>query len=306
MAPRETPIIYHNAGGTDRRFRGTLYFDVIERQFFQEKLRFKRPENLEIVLCHNYRDKPVAQRSLEHLGIFDYVVLGQNIHPWTNFLKIDLILDHLRNRCKTEYVLHIDAGDVLVTGDLAEVLKRFTREFECDALFNAEKMSSPGMRLRKVAVGRRKRIASGRPGPIPWIPEDFEKVRRIEEFEKSIYAAPFRHLNSGCYIGRRQPLIDFLEEVVSLKGFAITGYLEDDDQVLVREVHRRRYPQFQIDTRCRIFQCLYQISRQELVTRFPLDGMETHAFYLREQFYGVVRKGVKNMKKSLRRAMEKP
>ena len=253
----ETPLAFHANGGFRLPLinKGPVFADLIEQSFFQKaKKQFSTPSNLDILLCHNYPEAPLAERCLNHLGIAGYQVLGREISSFRNFYKIPLVLDHVKKHSTAEYILHLDARDVLLLDNPEKIVKRFITQFSCDILFNAEKGSHPSL--------------------FPGIPtEDQPKIRAIEQFEQSTYPGPFFHLNSGCYIGKREAVIEMLEEAVSHEGF-LASYLHDD-QGIFRDIHRRWYPRIQIDHPCRIFQCLYLIKREELKTSYPIRSWLT-------------------------------
>lgn len=253
----ETPLVFHANGGFRLPLinKGPVYADVIEQCFFQKKKKqFSSPKNLDILLCHNYPEAPLAERCLNHLGIAGYHVLGREISTFRNFYKIPLVLDYLKKHSTADYILHLDARDVLLIENPEIIVDRFITKFSCDILFNAEKGSHPGIFFD---------IA----------PEDQAKIRAIEQFEKSTYTGPFFHLNSGCFIGHRAAIIEMLEEAVSQEGFLVS--FPNDDQGIIRDIHRRWYPRIQIDHQCQIFQCLYLMKMDELKTPYQIGSWAT-------------------------------
>lgn len=280
------PVVYHNNGGTSFPDinQGHVYWTIIQHHLFRNRdvhQRFKRPEKLDIVLCHNYPTKPIAARSLEYIGIHDYVTLGGGIREWKQYLKLEMMLEYLQTRCRADYVLHLDAGDVLICSDPATIVQRFLSDFDCDALFNAEKVSSPGTHLsdrgtippafRTLPPGDIARAMKA----YSWVrldAVDYDKVRQIEQFETETYPGSFPHLNSGCYIGRRDYLIELLKEAVAIKGFLHSGNLRNDDQVLIRELHRTQFPSLKCDHENRVFQCMFMTQQQDIKTVYPLNG----------------------------------
>ena len=253
----ETPLVFHANGGFRLPLmnKGPVFADLIEQFFFQkEPGQYSKPHNLDILLCHNYPEAPLAERCLNHLGMAGYQVLGREISIFRNFYKIPLVLDYVKTRSTADYILHLDARDVLLIDNPEIILNRFIGQFSCDILFNAEKGSHPS-------------IFSG------IAPEDQTKIRAIEQFEQSTYMGPFFHLNSGCYIGRRAAVIEMLEGAVSEEGFLVSS--PDDDQGIIRDIHRRWYPRIQIDHQCRIFQCLYFMKKAELKAPYQITPWDT-------------------------------
>ena len=253
----QKPLVFHANGGFNLPLinKGPVFADVIEQKIFQKETRqYSKPHNLDILLCHNYPGAPLAERCLNHLGIAGYHVLGQEISTFRNFYKLPLVLEYLTKHSTAEYILHLDARDVLLIDNPKIIVDRFLAKFSCDILFNAEKGSYPS-----IVLG----IA----------PEDQPKIRAIEQFEKSTYLGPFFHLNSGCFIGRRAAIIEMLEEAVSQEGFLAS--FPDDDQGIIRDIHRRWYPRIQIDHQGQIFQCLYLMKKEELKIPYQIKSWAT-------------------------------
>ncbi|MGY8767764.1 MAG: glycosyltransferase domain-containing protein [Pirellulales bacterium] len=184
--------------------------------------------------------------------------------------------------------MHIDAADVLVSCSPEKILNRFLNEFDCDALFNCEKISSPGSHKGKNSLipNALLNVSTGdRQSAMDWFggmglsPEDTEKLHRIEEFERRHSKTPFCHLNTGCYIGRRKYIIELLKEAISMEGFIPTSPFHTYDQVLMREVQRSHYPHLQVDTECKIFQCMFLIDQEEVQCSFPLGGLRENAMH---------------------------
>ena len=266
----KTPLVFHANGGFRLPLsnKGPVFADLIEQNFFQKKTRTNsKPDNLDILLCHNYPEAPLAERCLNHLGMAGHQVLGKEISTFRNFYKISLVLDYVRKHSTADYILHLDARDVLLIDDPKMIVDRFIAQFSCDILFNAEKGSHPGIY----------------PGIAP---DDQTKIRAIEQFEQSTYPGPFFHLNSGCYIGHRAAVIEMLEEAVSQEGFLAS--FPNDDQGIIRDVHRRWYPRIQIDHQCLIFQCLYLMKKEELKTPYQITPWDTHYGTLKMIYWNFV------------------
>ena len=267
----ETPLVFHANGGFRQPLinKGPVYAEVIEKCFFQkQKKQYSKPKNLDILLCHNYPAVPLTERCLSHLGITGYQVLGRDISQFRNFYKIPLVLDYLKKHSTAEYILHLDARDVLLVDDPKIIVDRFTASFSCDILFNAEKGSNPGFAL-------------GLPA------EDQQKIQTIEQFEQSTYTGPFFYLNSGCFIGSRTAIVEMLEEAVTQEGFLVS--FPNSDQGIIRDIHRRWYPRIQIDHQCHIFQSLYRIKKEELKAPFPISYWTTLYGTLKLIYWSVVR-----------------
>lgn len=279
---RTPAMVFHNNGGLSipGANHGTLAFKHIRNRFFRDrsvKGSGSRPENLEIVLCHNYRDPPLAQRSLDHLGVHDYVRLGADIVEWNNIERLTLLADHLEFQSTCEYVLHVDANDVLIVASPDRVLARFLDEFDCDILFNSEKISWPGSHaypgvpappaLVDLAPELRQRFMRGYERAS--VDEtEASRLRDLEAFERSHAEQPFVHLNAGACIGRRVALVELLRAAHTRRG-AFPSWPRSD-QGLIREEYRLRYPRVRIDDGCRIFQCMKWTARGEIASPYPM------------------------------------
>ena len=264
------PLVFHANGGFNLPLinKGPVYANILEQYFFQSpKRQYPKPKDLDILLCHNYPVVPLTERCLNHLGIAGYHVLGREIIKFRTFYKIPLMLEYLKRHSTAEYVLHLDARDVLLVDDPKIILDRFTTHFSCDILFNAEKISYPGL-YHGLA------------------PEDQPKIKRIEQFEASNYPGPFSHLNSGCFIGQRTAIIEMLEEAVAQEGFLVS--FPNDDQGIIRDMHRKWYPRIQIDDQCRIFQSLVQITKEELKAPCPIGFGEVLSGTLKVIYWNFV------------------
>ena len=260
--PQQTSLVFHDNGRDlpPTISMGHYYWLSLYRQCLQDTRledSCHRPKDLEIIVCHNYREPPVTVRSLKHLGIHDFVHLGGDIpvNKWQNSIKLKLVLNHLQNHCSAEYVLHLDAADVLVAADPSVILERFLSEFDCDGLFNSEKKSYP---------------ASDNSDGHDLTLEEVEKIALIEEFERSHSNSIFCHLNTGCYIGRRDYLIELLRSAIELEASIPNPKLRYNDQFLIRERYQTHFPNLQIDDKCRIFQCMYLIKQEEINSSYSL------------------------------------
>ena len=251
-----------------KRFRlnlGPAFFLLLERQLYKDKSlegQFQRPVDLDIVLCTTRATKQYTENILEYLGIDDFVVLGRHLENWKHIYKLQLIVDHIKNNPQPDLLLHLDAPDVLVMGDLQAAVDRFHSDFNCNLLFSAEKNSAPGSKTTRGIM-----------------PSEVEFLSRIEAFEEANYQAPFQYLNAGCFIGRKEYILDLFSEALhARKEMELSSrlhhgdYMYNDDQLVLRELHRKHYPRIQLDHKNRIFQNLYATRRSEVSARNPVPG----------------------------------
>ena len=243
-----------------KRFRlnlGPAFCLLLERQLYKDKSlkgQLQRPADLDIVLCTTRATKQYTENILEYLGIDDFVVLGRHLETWKHIYKLELIVDHIKNNPQPGLLLHLDAPDVLVMGDLQAAVDYFHSDFDCDLLFGAEKNSAPGSKTT---------------GGI--MQSEVEFLSRIESFEEASYQAPFQYLNAGCFIGRKEYILDLFSEALhTRKQMKLSSrlhhgdYMYNDDQLVLRELHRKHYPRIQLDHRNKIFQNLYATRRSEI------------------------------------------
>jgi len=267
------PRIFHNNGKlvvfVDRkRYQlnlGPAICLLLEKQLRRQKGlkgQLQKPADLDIVLCTTRAKKQYTEKVLEYLGIDDFIVLGRNLESWKHIYKLELIVDHIKRNPHPGLLLHLDAPDVIVTGDLQAAVDSFLSEFECDLLFGAEKNSAPGSKTISGVTD-----------------SEVEFLARIEAFEEATYQAPLQHLNAGCFIGRKECILKLFSEALhTRKQFQLNsrlssgGRLCDDDQAILRELHRSHYPRIQIDHQNRVFQNLYATERSEISADHPVPG----------------------------------
>jgi hypothetical protein len=189
---------------------------------------------LTILTWNSRPTQSLLERCLEVRGI-PCVVLGKHVSKWRPQIKPYLNAEALA-RIDTEYVMGLDADDVLMVSCPQTILDAF-KTFDCDILFSSERNSYP-------------------------------KVPFLYEFEKSIAESEYRHLNSGAWIGRRAACQRFFRECANEDNADILAahpakYVHRDDQGITRKTFRRYHPAARLDYRCRIFQNLYKV---------PVDG----------------------------------
>lgn len=180
------------------------------------KNKFKKPKNLTVVTAHNYPEKSIFEQSLDYLGIVPYVVLKQDIKPWSHRLKMEWLLEFLQSgRCRTEYLLFCDARDTIIFDDLHKVLDVF-HEMKCELIFSST-VSTRGI---------------------------FQHMPQLWEWTKTVARRHNRYLNSGVFIGRSEFIQKFYEAAVTLFG---RFPRPEDDQDIFRYLHPAFYPEMDLD-----------------------------------------------------------
>ena len=161
---------------------------------------------------------------------------------WQNVMKIDLTVSFLR-RCRADYVVGLDALDVLMLGHPSEIVCRYREQFEplgCQLMFNASVM--------------------------PW-PKRGTICDECLDFEMTFEATPDRHLNAGAWVGRRDYALAFWEGVMALRSSPDWPHeYRHSEQIVVRtHAFPTHYPDVDIDRHCVIFQHM-EAGKTDLLT----------------------------------------
>ena len=217
--------------------------------------------DLDIIVCNSRLEPGLTQECLHRMGI-DYRWLGREERHWVNARKILLCNEFLRT-ADAEYVMHLDANDVIVRDHPAEILERF-KTFNCDLLFNAEvyfyyhdcqgfgvgPYADLGHAIRQqqldAYVGQALKRRSIHCECA--MHRESENNRAFDH----VWRGSFTYLNSGCWIGRTEFAREIFHELVQLLD-QIGVFI--NDQPYMHIVHFRHYPKIRIDNRCLIFQC---------------------------------------------------
>ncbi len=198
-------------------------------RFFEEEREPSEPAPELTVLTWNSRPtQSVLERCLDRWGA-SYLTLGKDLPKWRPDMKVYLNAEALM-RVESEYVMALDADDVLVISPLRRLVDEF-RSFDCDIVFSGEKNSYP-------------------------------EVPYLAEFERSIAESAYCHLNSGAWIGKTEACRRFFQDCLrehhhDLVAAHPAPHVLRDDQGLTRKTFRRYHPAAKIDYRCRLFQSLY-------------------------------------------------
>lgn len=180
------------------------------------------PENITIVTWNNGHPRGV-QLQLQRMKI-PHLVLGQDIIWEANFIKLSLLLESM-HKIKTKYILAMDCFDVIIAGDLFDIVDRF-QDFNCSIVFNATPVSFPN------------------------IAEYADKELEICSHK------PFCYLNSGVFIGETKYVKYLFEKSIALKDDWALAFPKSDQRA-IRSIYHYSYPDIQIDHYCKLFQVMH-------------------------------------------------
>lgn len=196
--------------------------------------KFKKPDDLIIVLVSNYKDKGIFEKSLEHIGIFDYVVLNDtNYEGWKHMYKIIWIYNYLKNNnFKEKYLLYVDARDAIIQDDPQKIINLLL-DYNCKLLFSVTEFdgyySTSNNNDWNKDVKKLLNMKSGK--------------KYIQENQKIFYDYCIKEksngfklfLNAGCFIGELEYIKNFfgfiLEDKEKNNNVFINKY--EDDQTLI-------------------------------------------------------------------------
>jgi hypothetical protein len=183
-----------------------------------------QPANTSIITFNNYnRGVGVLEHNLDD-NYIKYIVLGKKELNWTNRLKINLLLNYL-NHCHDKYLIVLDCFDVILLDSPSKVLERFL-EMNCKLLFNATMV-------------------------------DYPLCEPYAIIEKQILPdGVFIHPNSGCFVGEVDFCRKFYEEALDYTD-EFTESNTYSDQIKIRPIYHKYYPEVKIDHKSKIFQVLF-------------------------------------------------
>lgn len=207
--------------------------------------KFQIPNNLEILLIRTNKEKSVAEKSLDYLGLNNYTVIQKEIPEgsWRSAFKIEWLEEYLlsNSNLKKKYVLYIDSYDSIIQNDPLIAIK-LLKENKCKVLFSNTLFD----------------------GGSDCMPEQLQWAKDIAP--KSAYPSIF--LNAGVFIGEWDFLLKVIkyvkkfftydnltrEQYVRLrnKGTLRSSLKEfpkgvGSDQVIFRYIHQKFFPEMKID-----------------------------------------------------------
>jgi len=230
------PSLVHAPGKLDE----SPWWDRVKQEIFRTPRVSRANDSLAVITWNSGSPNPTLsvrghtlgwfERSLDHFAV-SYTVLGGGIgSAWTNRLKLDLTLEFL-GTTTADFVLGGDSSDVLLVRDPGAALAEFRRQ-DAGVLFNAERN--------------------------PWP----KQLADVKAFERRVALAPFHHLNSGLWIGRRDALIRAFTAARRWADRVEGDGWPASDQACWKLAYRELYPSVQVDDRCRIFQALNGVRRE--------------------------------------------
>lgn len=239
-----TPSVLHR-NGNPHEWRKR--WPHIVADFFREPIGHQQPcPELTILTWSDRPAKRLVEQCLDRWGATS-VRLGEELPKWRPDMKVFLNADAL-TRVESEYVLAVDADDVLVVAPPQKILADF-QPFGCDIVFSGEKNSYPRM---------------------PY----------LEAFERSIAESFYCHLNSGAWIGKTEACRRFFRDCLDEHRSDIVpshpvAHILCDDQGVTRKTFRRYHPAVKIDYHCRLFQSLFDVPAdgEVLITAQAADAL---------------------------------
>lgn len=201
-----------------------------------------RPEpsdDLTIITWNNQVDSPLEE-CLRKRGS-RYLVGGKELVVWNNLQKFRICAELLAT-VDAEYVMGLDASDVLFLGDERAVVEKF-RRYGCDLLYNGERRFFPDY-------------------PLPACQES-------KRFQDGVGRGEFRFLNSGAWVGRAEFCRKFFGDCTAYRAwerFDTFGHphLYNSDQFVVGREFMRLHPQIQVDYGCEVFANTAAVRESEL------------------------------------------
>ncbi len=162
-----------------------VFKDMQDNHIFYQK--FKKPKDLAIVMTHNYKNKSLFEKSLDHLGIESYIVLS---HPekknWNHIYKEEWILEYLKSgKCQEDLILYCDSNDCIMRENPQKIVSIFSK-FNCELLFMSTSM------------------VKGYP------------TKECRIWAKRFNSSSNRHLNAGVFVGKKRFLIKFFEDFLEI------------------------------------------------------------------------------------------
>ena len=199
----------------------------------------KDEPQLTILTFNNQTETNLLQRNLERLNI-KHRVLGRHIAKWSNLHKVDLAFEALET-VDTPYLMACDGSDVCFLASPSEILHRFVRT-GAQMLFNATYVNWPPDQTyatieMKLHPDRAFCFLNGG----VWI-------AHAESAKKVLHLT--RELRKDIEYKRK------LEDLCRNRRPSHKELFRNSEQVSIRPIYHKCFPEVNIDSRCEIFQVL--------------------------------------------------
>jgi hypothetical protein len=234
------PQVIHCNGPRANR----VIFDTVERELSAGRMPSRSDGGITVLYCDD-RDTPgPLQGSLARMRGNPCAqpyrrMIGRPPGPWKNIYKLEMFRSGLALTRPIRYVMGLDAHDVLV-GDLSRTYQEFDGLSGVKMLIGAEKSFFP--------IG-------GHPYKRALPP--------FKEFQEEL--APntaYRYLNSGCWIGEHEFVIEFFDRCLELAKGEYQAF--EDDQAIFHVAFAEMWPRVVLDYSCTIFQNLCLVPDSEM------------------------------------------
>lgn len=211
--------------------QGVEHFSERWRKLCSSDLATSVPKDVTIVTFAKGTRRFELVRQLQESGVPFINAADGTVNYWVNKFKIKYLLDVIDN-IKTEYILCLDAIDVILSSDLSDLIKRFEK-LDADIVYNATVVDYPMLKIQEETDG------------------------------------PFKYLNAGAFIGRTQSIKEFYKFILDTTyDMSINSRSEQLRVRLAREQYEKK-DRIKVDTDCTIFQTLglvdYETKDNELI-----------------------------------------
>lgn len=151
---------------------------------------------------------------------------------------------------KTKYVMLLDIGDVYLFKHPNEILDLYLKHFpQYSSVWNTEKNDWPHDRLPKYVHH-------------PLIDQPIKDISEFDQIQKKVQNSQFVHLNAGAVIG----LTPEIHKLYKYAWNTFTG-VPTNDQACMKIARHRHLNEHTLDYQCKIFQTLYNVSRDQFLCK---------------------------------------
>lgn len=161
----------------------------------------------------------------------------------SHFNKLYLLREHIDSGCAAPYIIALDAGDVLLCGDPADVVAKYHRLYDGKIVFGAESHF-----MYKMAAWHGYSIDGG---PAR---EELETIKRESERRCRTFAE-WKYLNGGMMIAPRGVLRVALDDAISIAEEIPASVYHCDQSIWMWLWAKNTYP-IDLDFECELFQNL--------------------------------------------------